>query len=272
MFNNQEFSDFTLLTSDQEPIYVHKNILSIRSPVFSAMVNSKMLEGISSQAMITDISSKAVKELIRFIYCGRVDNIDDVAEDLLYAADKYNLEDLKPLCACALAMKLDKSNVLESYIMAELHDLYNLKKDCQNLIRWKYEDLQTDKNWKKLSPSMLKNIMDYLVDDLRNVNSVKRLTSNIEQPQPQHRRTTAAQVPPAQPNVVRLNINAIADQNVANNLLNNPNNVRIAFVQRAINNQVNNNNQPRVNNVNAQPANVNQRPPPVNVNPNAAAI
>lgn len=34
LYNNENYSDFILITADKEAIYVHKNILASRSPVF----------------------------------------------------------------------------------------------------------------------------------------------------------------------------------------------------------------------------------------------
>jgi hypothetical protein len=86
LFNNEKFSDFILVTSDDKEIPVHKNILSIRLPVFETMMETKMLESKEGRAIITDIDTNALMEFLRFVYCGRVENIDHVATDLLYYA------------------------------------------------------------------------------------------------------------------------------------------------------------------------------------------
>lgn len=136
LFNNKKFSDFTVVTSDEEEIPVHKNILSIRSPVFETMMETNMLESKEGQAKISDISGKALKEFLRFVYCGRVENIDEVATDLIYAASKYDLPDLKPLCVASLTTKLCVENALDTMMLANLHDELQLKNFCIDFVKW----------------------------------------------------------------------------------------------------------------------------------------
>lgn len=136
LFNNKKFSDFTLVTADKTEIPVHKNIMSIRSPVFETMMETKMRESKENKATIEDIDGKALMELLRFLYSGRVENLDDVACDLLYAATKYDVPDLKPLCVSSLTKQLSPSNVIETMMLADLHNEQELKSFCVDYIKW----------------------------------------------------------------------------------------------------------------------------------------
>jgi hypothetical protein len=136
LFNSKRFSDFTLITSDGEEIPVHKNILSIRSPVFETMIETKMMESIEGKALIVDIDGKSLMEFLRFVYCGRVNYIDEVAMDLIHAATKYDVLDLKPLCVASLVRNISVENVLETMMLANLHDEKNLKEFCIDFIKW----------------------------------------------------------------------------------------------------------------------------------------
>lgn len=62
-----------------------------RSAVFSAMFESQMLEGLSNKVQIEDIDPDVMKEVLRFIYTGKSNSIDKMADLLLAAADKVNL-------------------------------------------------------------------------------------------------------------------------------------------------------------------------------------
>ena len=59
-----------------------------RSAVFSAMFESQMLEGISNKVQIEDVDPEVMKEVLRFIYTGKSNSIDKMADLLLAAADK----------------------------------------------------------------------------------------------------------------------------------------------------------------------------------------
>jgi speckle-type POZ protein len=136
LFNNEKFSDFVLITSDEKQIPVHKNILSIRSPVFETMMETKMLESKEGRAKIDDIDGKALMEFLRFVYCGRVEGIDDVAAELIYAASKYDLPDLKPLCVASMTSKLTMDNAIDTMMLADLHGENQLKKFCIDYVKW----------------------------------------------------------------------------------------------------------------------------------------
>jgi speckle-type POZ protein len=75
---------------------MHKAILSARSPVFSAMFEHQMLEGKSNRVQIDEIDPEVLYEALRFIYTGRTNNIDKMADLLLPVADR--VRDHKNLC------------------------------------------------------------------------------------------------------------------------------------------------------------------------------
>lgn len=136
LFNNEKFSDFTLVTSDGNVIPVHKSVLSVRSAVFETMMETNMRENSENRAKIADISPPAFLEFLRFIYCGKVEGVDEHAVELLYAATKYDIQDLKPLCVKSLAENLSITNCLETVLLSDLHDEKKLKRFCIDFIDW----------------------------------------------------------------------------------------------------------------------------------------
>lgn len=73
LFSNVTHSDVTI-SVDGKRLNAHKNILAARSTVFSAMLTHNMTESITNIITITDISYDVMKEVLRFIYTGTVDN------------------------------------------------------------------------------------------------------------------------------------------------------------------------------------------------------
>lgn len=135
MFNNDKYSDFTIITLDGQRIPVHRNILSARSVVFDAMLQTKMKENEDNTALIKDIEGKTLIEFLRFLYSGKVQDLKEIAGDLLYAANKYELPDLKPLCVKFLCYDLEESNVLDTTLIANLHSEESLKRVCFAFIK-----------------------------------------------------------------------------------------------------------------------------------------
>lgn len=105
-----------------------------RSTVFDAMFHHDTLEAEKNKIHISDIDFDVLQELLRFIYCGSVSNLETVAIDLLSAADKYGFLDLKNICQEYLMEHFQVSNSLEVLTIADLHDCPKLKSEVVHFI------------------------------------------------------------------------------------------------------------------------------------------
>ena len=128
LFDNEQFSDVTLKV-DGKSIAAHKNILASASPVFSAMFSHQMKENNENEVWINDIDYDIVYELARFIYFGKVNQMDQCTDQLLIVANKYQMENLKMICSFMLTKKLTLRNCIDYLILADLHGtkLFKLK-------------------------------------------------------------------------------------------------------------------------------------------------
>lgn len=64
-----------------------------------------MIENKQNSMKIEDFGDEVIQELLRYIYCGRIENMEEMSSALRKAADKYLLEVLKIVCLenmCAL--------------------------------------------------------------------------------------------------------------------------------------------------------------------------
>lgn len=83
-------SDLKILCTmggETKEINVHKLILS-RIPHFKIMLEGKFAESQENQIIISDFEYDVIKEMIRYIYTTNVDNIRNLANKLLVAAEK----------------------------------------------------------------------------------------------------------------------------------------------------------------------------------------
>ncbi|XP_037034067.1 speckle-type POZ protein B-like [Bradysia coprophila] len=95
LFNNKKNSDVEIMCGN-ETFYAHKLILSARSKVFSAMLDSHMLETVTSKIILNDIDATVFHAILSYIYTGKVDVNDTIScTELIYAAEKYDLSELK---------------------------------------------------------------------------------------------------------------------------------------------------------------------------------
>ncbi|GIY92562.1 TD and POZ domain-containing protein 3 [Caerostris extrusa] len=101
----------------------HKSILAARSPVFAAMFETEMIENLTNVVDITDMDVCALRNMLTFMYSGRIENLTIAsAGDLLFAADKYQLQGLKSICRDFLKSKLSLQNVLMILAAGDLYD------------------------------------------------------------------------------------------------------------------------------------------------------
>lgn len=107
----KKFSDVAFKVSGKE-VYLHKFMLVSKSPVFAAMFEHEMQENQQSVVDVADIEYNVFKEMLRFVYTGNVNELGSIASDLLVAADKYCLEDLKAECEKVLSVNITLDNVV----------------------------------------------------------------------------------------------------------------------------------------------------------------
>jgi len=72
----------------------HKVILCARSSVFKRMLAGGWDEAKEGEATVEDVEPEVLGMVLEFIYSGEVTAMEGRAKELLYAADKYGLEDL----------------------------------------------------------------------------------------------------------------------------------------------------------------------------------
>ena len=97
-----------------------------RSAVFRALLAADMKERNSGRIELKDIKLATGRDLLYYLYNGRMKEGSDLL-GLLALADQYDMPELKSLCAEGLAARVTKDNYLEVLNMAQLHNLPLLK-------------------------------------------------------------------------------------------------------------------------------------------------
>ena len=99
-----------------------RKFISAQSEVFHAMFQNAMIEQQSGVVKVEDISLETFQELLRYIYTEQIPKLDELAGELLAAAEKYQLDDLKERCERRLVFMTTVDNAVD---MLQLADLYN---------------------------------------------------------------------------------------------------------------------------------------------------
>jgi speckle-type POZ protein len=135
MFEDESLADFELECNDGKTLKCHKFILAARSPVFRTMLSVDMKESREGFVIVPDLSSIVMKEVLRFMYCSTVENLDEVAKDLIFAAEKYELNKLKEICFDKINEGLSKANVIQTlHIANKISESEELFEKCARLI------------------------------------------------------------------------------------------------------------------------------------------
>ncbi|KAL3089949.1 hypothetical protein niasHS_006401 [Heterodera schachtii] len=134
-------------------IRVHKAILAARSPVFAAMLQHvDTSESKTGVLEIKDVEYGVVKEMLNFIYCGKSSSaeLNEIASDLLIAADKYRLEELKTHCEHCLIQAINFDNACQLLIIADMYGAQFLRKRVLQFIMQHPKKITQTVGWESI--------------------------------------------------------------------------------------------------------------------------
>ncbi|XP_046648372.1 speckle-type POZ protein B-like [Daphnia pulicaria] len=163
LFDDISFSDVIFKVGGSE-FPAHKIILAARSEVFYAMFQHPTKEKSTNHVEIEDIEPEIFKELLRFIYTGRLTaaTMEKMAVKLLVVADKYLLTELKAACERHLITLMSIENCLELLTLEENdhHPAYELREEAINLFRLHPAEVISTDGWKKAKKENLALLFD----------------------------------------------------------------------------------------------------------------
>lgn len=127
----------------------HKAILGAKSPVLKAAFVHNMVEKATGKINIDGIESNTVEDMLKYIYGGKIENLEDKASKLLAAADQYDLKYLKKRCEEVLCKSLNISNCLDYLVLADMHSTDILKPLVIRFVVENSREVVTQDNWKE---------------------------------------------------------------------------------------------------------------------------
>lgn len=118
IMKDDTYTDLTIKSGDDE-FQIHRVIAAYSSPVLGQMIYNVTVErGESLLDLGEDVGSDVVEELIRYMYIGRAEDIDEIADRLLVAATEYGFPALKRFCEQALVKQVKIENAFNMYALA----------------------------------------------------------------------------------------------------------------------------------------------------------
>ena len=171
LFDRMEFSDVVFNIGGRE-FPAHKNILASRSEVFAAMFQHPTTENLTNKIKIEDIEPEIFRELLRFIYTGRIHSttMETMAAGLLIAADKYFLIELKNECENYLVLQMSPENCVELILHGDVFNpaehLKKVLKEAAKCFRRLQSEVMATAKWEKMekeNPQLLFKIQKILL-------------------------------------------------------------------------------------------------------------
>jgi len=144
-----------------ETFKAHKAILAARSPVMSSMFEAGGLEATTGEVTIEDIDPVAFKQVLRFVYTDACEAgaMEAMADHLLPAARKYQLERLQRMSEAYLSAMLTAENAAQRLRLAELHGSDKLKQSAMEYITSNLDDVEKTEAYKELDAPLLRELI-----------------------------------------------------------------------------------------------------------------
>ncbi|GJM91003.1 hypothetical protein PR202_ga07337 [Eleusine coracana subsp. coracana] len=157
-----------------ERFQAHRCILAARSSVFKAELFGDMAENSKRLIHIEDMDGQVFKFLLHFIYTDALPDMtaedkkephadEAMAQHLLVAADRYNVERLKLVCEEKLCSYMNSVTVATILTLADQHNCHGLKEVC-------FEFLSSPSNFKAMlacdSFEHLKSSCPFILEEL----------------------------------------------------------------------------------------------------------
>lgn len=151
LFNEgMEFSDMEIRVRGVT-FLAHKVVLATGSPVFAAMLQAKgFTENKTNILKIDDLEPPVVKEMLRFLYTDRVENMDELAKELLVVADRYLIDLLRSECQSFLAQRVTVENCCQLLALADSHSAADLKTVTMSFLMQHTGEVSATVGWKAL--------------------------------------------------------------------------------------------------------------------------
>ncbi|XP_050435403.1 BTB/POZ domain-containing protein 9-like [Adelges cooleyi] len=157
LFLNEEFSDVVLVL-DNERFPAHRAVLASRSDYFSALLCNGLIETYNKEVSIEEGSPKSIKELLKYIYFGKM-NLSalesNIILELLILSNLWGFTNLHFLLSEYVCNNIDVDNVCSLFAVASYYQLKELEDASINFIATQPLDVLQSKESRILSAEAL---------------------------------------------------------------------------------------------------------------------
>ena len=139
----------------------HSLVFIARSNVFAKTLQTDMKERREGRIHIERASMVDVKQLVDYMYSGKLDASHARLKELLVLADRFEVLQLVQLCSSKLSESLDKNNALELGIFGDSYNSKTLVEMCAHYIAANMKESLSQEDWMEIkkSPNLMFEII-----------------------------------------------------------------------------------------------------------------
>ncbi|XP_054720796.1 speckle-type POZ protein-like [Uloborus diversus] len=168
LMEDSKSSDVTLKVGE-ETFQAHRAILASRSKVFNGMFGSGMKEDQEGVVQIVEMKSSAVKEMLQYIYAGKIEELSmDRAMDLYAAADRYDLQELRGWCKDFIVNHVSSADVLNVAVLADLYRDEELTEASRRVFKQESKAIMMSpgsRDFSRNHPSVYMDLLEFTLND-----------------------------------------------------------------------------------------------------------
>ncbi|KAI6206515.1 hypothetical protein M3Y94_00920900 [Aphelenchoides besseyi] len=110
-----------------------------------------------------------VKLMFMFLYSGKVENLESVAEKLLPLAAQYQIKELEDVCVNAMGSSLNLKNIINRlHLSADYDHLTDFKNKVLDFVQTNYAEVQQLDGWKAFTRNNGEMVAELLEKIMRN--------------------------------------------------------------------------------------------------------
>ena len=139
----------------------HSLVFIARSNVFAKTLQTDMKEKQEGRIHIERASMVDVKQLVDYMYSGKLDTSYVRLRELLVLADRFEVLQLVQLCSSKLSESLNKNNALELGIFGDSYNSKTLVEICAQFIAANMKESLSQEAWMEIkkSPNLMFEII-----------------------------------------------------------------------------------------------------------------
>ncbi|KAH7693953.1 FYVE zinc finger family protein, partial [Aphelenchoides avenae] len=148
LYNSNLYSDISIDIAGQK-LFGHKIVIAARTDYFGDLTDKDVIE-------FEGLTYSVATVVLKWMYTDVLENElgDEIILDVLSAAMKFRLDDLKKRCESLLIGRVDIDNCIKIYTFAESANLDRLRDCCEELVSSRWDEFGAE-HFADMAPALL---------------------------------------------------------------------------------------------------------------------